>query len=112
MVTFFRNFFQQTGFAPLDDFKPQLLTNGGFDFGPFGLGAVGDDAFYRLVQNLQDSFALTAWQMVAEGKPFSDVLTTSAVRDDDGAQEPLRPGRDAGGRADLRERQRDAGLDR
>ena len=76
MVTFFRNFFQQTGFAPLDDFKPQLLVNGGFDFGPFGLGAVGDDAYYRLVQNLQDSFALTAWQTVAEGKPFTDVLTT------------------------------------
>ena len=26
--------------------------------------AVGDDAFPRLVQNLQDSFALTAWQLV------------------------------------------------
>ena len=76
MVTFFRNYFQQTGFAPLDDFKPQLLVNGGFDFGPFGLGAVGDDAYYRLVQNLQDSFALTAWQLVADGKPFTDVLTT------------------------------------
>ena len=45
MVTFFRNFFQQTGFSPTDDFKPQLLQNGGFDFGPLGTGAVGDDAF-------------------------------------------------------------------
>jgi hypothetical protein len=77
MVTFFRNFFQQKGFAPLDDFKPQLLQNGGFDFGPLGTGAVGDDAYFRLVQNLQDSFALTAWQTVAEGRPFTDVLTTT-----------------------------------
>jgi hypothetical protein len=77
MVTFFRNFFQQKGFAPLDDFKPQLLQNGGFDFGPLGVGAVGDDAYFRLVQNLQDSFALTAWQTVVEKRPFTDVLTTT-----------------------------------
>ena len=76
MVFFFRNTFQQTSFSPLDDFKPQLLQNGGFDFGPFGVSAVGDDAFARLVQNLQDSFALTAWQLVADGQPFSNVLTT------------------------------------
>jgi hypothetical protein len=76
MVFFFRNAFQQTGFSPTDDFKPQLLQNGGFDFGPLGTGAVGDDAFARLVQNLQDSFALTAWQLVAEGRPFTDVITT------------------------------------
>lgn len=77
MVFFFRNTFQQTSFSPLDDFKPQLLQNGGFDFGPIGASAVGDDAFARLVQNLQDSFALTAWQIVASGQPFTDVLTTS-----------------------------------
>jgi hypothetical protein len=76
MVTFFRNFFQQTGFQATEDFKLQLLQNGGFDFGPLGTGAVGDDAFFRLVQNLQDSFALTAWQLVAEKRPFSEVLTT------------------------------------
>src|SRR6185369_16166020 len=76
MIGFFRNTFQQTGFSPTDDFKPQLLENGGFDFGPFGTGAVGDDIFARLVQNLQDSFALTAWQIVAEGQPFTNVLTT------------------------------------
>ena len=29
----------------------------------------GDDAFPRLVQNLQDSFATTAWQLVHEGQP-------------------------------------------
>jgi hypothetical protein len=76
MIFLFRNMFQQTSFSPLDDFKPQLLQNGGFDFGPFGVGAVGDDSFARLVQNLQDSFALTAWQLVANGQPFSNVLTT------------------------------------
>ncbi len=77
MVFFFRNAFQQTGFTPTEDFKPQLLENGGFDFGPFGTSAVGDDAFARLVHNLQDSFALTAWQLVAEGRPFNETLTTT-----------------------------------
>ncbi len=77
MVGLFRNVFQQTGFTPTEDFKPQLLTNGGFDFGPIGTRAVGDDAFPRLVQNLQDSFAMTAWQLVREGRPFTEVLTTN-----------------------------------
>ncbi|HLK88242.1 MAG TPA: hypothetical protein VKZ18_00030, partial [Polyangia bacterium] len=77
MIPFFRNLFQQVGFTPTQDFKNQLLENGGFDFGPFGTAAVGDDVYFKLVQNLQDSFALTAWQMVKEGtEPFSDVLTT------------------------------------
>ena len=77
MVPFFRNLFQQVGFTPTEDFKPQLLENGGFDFGPFGTAAVGDDVYFKLVQNLQDSFAMTAWQMVKEGtEPFSDVLST------------------------------------
>lgn len=74
MLGFFRNAFQQSGFVPTEDFKPQLLENGGFDFGPIGYR--GDDAFARIVQNLQDSFALTAWQTVAEGRPFTDVLST------------------------------------
>ncbi|MGC4090355.1 MAG: hypothetical protein QM756_21250 [Polyangiaceae bacterium] len=76
MVAFFRNAFQQTGFVPTEDFKHQLLENGGFDFGPLGTAAVGDDIFYRVVQNLEDSFALTAWQLVAENRPFSEVLST------------------------------------
>jgi len=80
MVTFFRNYFQQTGFQATEDFKIQLLQNGGFDFGPIGTSAVGDDAFFRLVQNLQDSFALTAWQLVAEKRPFTEVLTTQRFR--------------------------------
>lgn len=72
MLFFFRNAFQQTGFNQAEDFKPQLLTNGGFDFAT----PPGDDIFARLVQNLEDSFALTAWQLMAEGRPFSEVLTT------------------------------------
>jgi hypothetical protein len=76
MIFFLRNAFQQTGFTPTEDFKMQLLENGGFDFGPLGTGAVGDDAFNKLVQNLQDSFALTAWQLISDGRPFTDVLTT------------------------------------
>jgi hypothetical protein len=74
LVIFFRNMFQQTGFLPTEDFKLQLLTNGGFDFG--NVRNVGDDAFPRLVQNLQDSFAMTAWQLVKEGRPFTETLTT------------------------------------
>src|SRR5204863_3211242 len=76
MVFLFRNTFQQTGFVPGEDFKPQLLENGGLDVGPVGSIAIGDDAYARLVQNLQDSFALTAWQIVADGRPFTDVVTT------------------------------------
>jgi hypothetical protein len=76
LLVFFRNAFQQTGFTPTEDFKPQLLENGGFDFGPFGRSAVGDDAFTRLVQNLEDSFARTALQLVSERRPLNEVLTT------------------------------------
>jgi hypothetical protein len=77
MLFFFRNTFQQTAFTPLEDFKMQLLQNGGFDFGPLGLSAVGDDAFARLVQNLQDSFALTTWEFVRQGQPFTNTITTT-----------------------------------
>jgi hypothetical protein len=72
MIFLFRNAFQQVGFNPAEDFKPQLLTNGGFDFA----NTPGDDIFARLVQNLEDSFARTAWQLMAEDRPFTDVLTT------------------------------------
>jgi len=78
MIGFFRNMFQQTGFTPTEDFKIQLLQNGGFDFG--NTRNVGDDAFPRLVGNLQDSFALTAWQLVLEGRPFTETLTTTRFR--------------------------------
>jgi hypothetical protein len=74
MIYFFRNTFQQQGFIAAEDFKLQLLLNGGFDFGS---NQIGDDAYVRLLQNLEDSFALTAWQLIADGKPFSEVLTTN-----------------------------------
>src|SRR5262245_33583146 len=77
MIGFFRNAFQQTGFTPTEDFKMQLLQNGGFDFGPGGSRLAGDDAFPRIVQNLQDSFAMTAWQLVQEKRPFTETLTTN-----------------------------------
>jgi hypothetical protein len=76
MVFLFRNTFQQTGFVATEDFKAQLLENGGFDLGQLGAIVIGDDAFSRLGKNLQDSFALTAWQLIADGRPFTDVLTT------------------------------------
>src|SRR4030095_6575436 len=34
----------------------------------------------RVVQALQDSFALTAWQLVKEGRPFTETLTTTRFR--------------------------------
>jgi hypothetical protein len=72
MLFFFRNSFQQTGFNAAEDFKPQLLTNGGFDF----QSTPGDDVFPRLLQNIEDSFALTAWQLMTEGRPFAEVMTS------------------------------------
>ena len=77
MIAHFRNVFQQKGFTPTEDFKPQLLENAGFDLGPVGL--YGDDAFPKLVQNLQDSFARTALEMIATNRPFTDVLTTREI---------------------------------
>jgi hypothetical protein len=74
MFFFFTNAFQQKGFTPTEDFKHQLLENAGFDLGP--LGVFGDDAFPRLVQNLQESFARTAWDIADAGRPFTEVLTT------------------------------------
>src|SRR5260221_4563552 len=77
MIFFFTNAFQQKGFTPTEDFKHQLLENAGFDLGP--LGIYGDDAFPRLVQNLEESFARTAWDIAAAGRPFTEVLTTPSV---------------------------------
>jgi hypothetical protein len=74
MVVFFKNVFQQQGFVPTEDFKPQLLENGGFDFG--NRPNVGDDAFPRLVRNIEDSFAMTAAEIMASGQPFTNVLST------------------------------------
>jgi len=74
LLVFFANAFQQKGFVPTEDFKLQLLENGGFDLG--GRGAYADDAFPKLVQNLEESFARTALAIVEAGRPFTDVLTT------------------------------------
>jgi hypothetical protein len=76
MLVFFRNSYQQVGFQATEDFKMQLLQNGGFDFGGAGVRVIGDDAFARLVQNIQDSFAMTAWQLASEGRPLTETLTT------------------------------------
>ena len=65
MVDFFRNAFQQnqvdlnTLFANLN-VNPQM--NG--TYSPL------------LLRNIMDSFALTAWQLMDEGKPFTDAMTT------------------------------------
>ena len=74
MLVFFTNTFQQKGYTPTEDFKPQLLENGGFDLGP--IGVYGDDAFPKLNQNIQESFARTAFMIMENGQPFTDVLTT------------------------------------
>jgi hypothetical protein len=74
MLVFFINTFQQKGYTPTEDFKPQLLENGGFDLGP--IGVFGDDAFPKLNQNIQESFARTAFAILENGQPFTDVLTT------------------------------------
>ena len=75
LVIFFRNMFQQTGFLP----------DGGLQ------AAAADQRRLRLRrqhaqrrrrrvpapgENLQDSFAMTAWQLVKEGRPFTETLTT------------------------------------
>ncbi len=73
-LTFFTNTFEQRGFEPTEDFKGQLLAYGGFDLNP--LYVYGDDAFPKLVQNLQDSFARTAFYIMEQGQPFTNVLTT------------------------------------
>lgn len=74
LITFFTNAFEQKGFAPTEDFKGQLLEYGGFDLNP--LYIYGDDAFPKLVQNLEESFARTAVYIMEQGQPFTDVLTT------------------------------------
>lgn len=75
MLSFFQGAFQQKGFNPTEDFKPQLLENGGFDFGVFGF--FGDDAFPRLVRSIEESFARTAVDIMARGRPFTEVLSTN-----------------------------------
>ena len=73
MLFFFQNAFQQSSLAVLD-FEFQLRKRpGAFDL-PYD--TFGDSAFPLLFQNLKESFARTALALIAEGAPFSDVLTT------------------------------------
>jgi hypothetical protein len=73
MILFLQNAFQQSSLAVLD-YEFQLRKRpGAFDL-PYGI--FGDNAFPMLFQNLKESFARTALQLIAEGRPFTDILTT------------------------------------
>ena len=73
MLFFFANAFQQSSLALLD-FEFQLRKRpGAFDV-PYEI--FGDDAFPKLFQNMKESFARTCLQLIDEGRPFTDVLTT------------------------------------
>jgi hypothetical protein len=75
MMFFFGNAFQQTSLTLLN-FEFQLrMRPGAFDL-PYGL--YGDSAFPMLYQNMMESFARTCLELIAEGKPFIDVLTTQS----------------------------------
>jgi hypothetical protein len=73
MIFFFQNAFQQSSLAVLD-FQFQLRKRpGAFDL-PYGI--YGDDAFPLLFKNMKESFARTALELMREGRPFNEVLTT------------------------------------
>ena len=93
MVGFFRNMFQQTGFIPTEDFKLQLLTNGGFDFG-------GTNRTRRRrvpIARPEPAGQLRADRLAAgEGRPaVHGGAEHEPLPDDDRPQEPLRPDRAA-----------------
>ncbi len=73
MILFFQNAYQQSSLAVLD-YEFQLRKRpGAFDL-PYGI--FGDNAFPMLFKNLKESFARTALALIAEGRPFTDILTT------------------------------------
>jgi hypothetical protein len=73
MILFFQNTYQQSSLAVLD-YEFQLRKRpGAFDL---SYGLFGDNAFPMLFQNLKESFARTCLQIIAEGRPFTDILTT------------------------------------
>jgi hypothetical protein len=73
MILFFQNAYQQSSLAQLD-FEFQLRKRpGAFDL-PYNI--FGDTAFPMLFKNMKESFARTALQLIAEGRPFTDILTT------------------------------------
>ena len=65
MLDFYRNAFQQNQ-VTLD----QLMTNLNVQF------IINSDYSPRLTRNLMDSFGLTVWQLLQEGKPFTEAFTT------------------------------------
>jgi hypothetical protein len=73
MILFFSNAFQQSSLSVLD-FEFQLRKRPGALDLPYGV--FGDDAYTMLFKNMKESFARTCLQLMAEGRPFSDVLTT------------------------------------
>ena len=72
MQAFFAVAFQQTQVQPVD-FDIQL---GGVALGPGKTSPSSRTMQQRLLQGLKESFARTAMQLVAEGKPFTEVITT------------------------------------
>jgi hypothetical protein len=74
MLFFFSNTFQQSSLALLD-FEFQLRKRpGAFDL---AYAIFGDNAFPLLFKNMKESFARTAFAIAAQGRPFTDVLTTN-----------------------------------
>lgn len=68
MLEFFALAFQQTQISA-QDFQFEL---------PIGPGGIGHGPLVPLlVQNAQESFARTAYELVREGRPFTDVFTTT-----------------------------------
>ena len=73
MILFFQNAYQQSSLAVLD-YEFQLRKRpGAFDL-PYAI--FGDNAFPMLFKNLKESFARTALALIAEGRAFTDILTT------------------------------------
>jgi hypothetical protein len=74
MLVFFQNAFQQSSISLLD-YEFQLRKRpGAFDL---SYGVFGDGAFPLLIQNLKESFARTCLELIAEGRPLTDILTTT-----------------------------------
>ncbi len=73
MILFFQNAYQQSSLAVLD-YEFQLRKRpGAFDL-PYAI--FGDNAFPLLFKNLKESFARTVLALIAEGRPYTDILTT------------------------------------
>ncbi len=68
MLEFFALGFQQTQIGSID-FQNQL---------PIGPGGIGQSPLIALlIQNAQESFARTAFEIVRQGRPFTDLFTTT-----------------------------------